>query len=291
MESTHPEVASEVTAFLSRSGIANNFAAAGCGIVLARVDRVGGGLQVRIKDASGRISQRDVSSVAAAGALIESWARSDVPASLLFPIDEGDATVVDVQRDAIASAPVVAAVFGVAFSAETTVSDDGSSWMGARASGCVRVGAVCVGVLGRFASDMENQRPASEVARERTAVDGLLGVGMPIGIGGLTLQPGVAFGVGWLRSQITQFESTRNANEDVEVDGDADAEEEEDSLVTDVRSGVGLRAEASMTLGWKVHRAIGVELTLATTVAPAAETVDESLLLYRGSIGVRWGTP
>ncbi len=72
VESTHPEVASEVTAFLSRSGIANNFAAAGCGIVLARVDRVGGGLQVRIKDASGRISQRGVSSVSARGALIES---------------------------------------------------------------------------------------------------------------------------------------------------------------------------------------------------------------------------
>src|SRR5690606_9252492 len=79
------EVAQDISAMLSRRGLPppSHPSVSACPPVTARVREHAGMLEVEIDDGQGRRQERRVGSLEAAAALIESWARVDLPDPLL----------------------------------------------------------------------------------------------------------------------------------------------------------------------------------------------------------------
>ncbi len=296
VEGPMPDISLQVSAALQRSGVSSGRPATGaatCGVVRATVRRAQEGVLVSIQDQYGRRSHRAVSSPAAAATLIESWARTDVPADVLLPhAHAGEASLQDsagLAAATVAASPALAR-WGAGLAAESSMAVDASTWWGARLAGCVRIGRVCLETAGRLASDAGSTGGSHAVPTDRLAVEGLLGARMPFAIGRLTVAPGLSAGVGWMRSQ--------------SLGGAGDHEEEEGDDNTDaglVANTVGMRAEASVGLSWPVYRGFLLDLNLASTLAPMARTngfardgsraAAEPQWLFHAALGARWGAP
>jgi hypothetical protein len=259
-----------------------------CASVRVRIEGTPSGLTVRIVDAYGRSSERVTSGPAAAATLVESWARTAV----LAPLLPRRAAERPPDRPVAAEAPAIAAPgvaprsrggreVSLAASAETSVATDRSLWVGVTAGVCMTVGRACAGVLARVSVDSEASGDSHARDSDRLESDVLLGVWLPLRFGRLTLAPGLAFGVGWLR---TSAAHTTSADGDP-VDADAG----------------GLRASASVRLSVAVTPTLAVDLGLATDVAPLAHTgpyatdavvlAGEPFAYLRGGLGLRWASP
>jgi hypothetical protein len=171
---------------------------------------------------------------------------------------------------------------------------DGSQWMGAVAEGCLRMGALCVGVIGRYVSTMTSEEATladgDKVHEDCKGVAGLVAANVSIPVGRVLLRPGAAVGMGWVRASTTKTNSSGN----LQNHGDIDT--------------TGLRAEARFAVDLPLSRALALDLALSGGLGEGAESIRATgstggrnnnmpeytlsstpALLVRGAVGVRFG--
>jgi hypothetical protein len=273
----------------------------GCAFVTAQLEVSAAGLAVTIVDAYGRTSERSANGPVAAATLIESWVRTDVSASLLSTKDAAtEAAAPTEQRPpprpsiteeahptlTLPAAPGVqrpGSQLSVTASAETSIGTDGSLWLGMSAGLCFRVGAACAGALVRVSDDSGTFGESREMRTARLGTDILLGASLPIRKGPVTLLPGLAVGVGWLRTTALSTTAPNSGSDGFDIDGG------------------GLRASATMSVSIALTRRIAIDLGMAADLLPLAHTAPfsegsyilagEPRALLRGTAGIRVGLP
>lgn len=177
-----------------------------CGAISAVVASEDERVRVTIIDDDGRVVERVVDDAEGAATAVESWARGDLLDPLLAAREAPPRPAVDREAPrAIAieseSRPAARRV-DVAALAEAAMSDDGALWAGARAQGCVEIGATCMGAMLRYAVDTEVEGIAAEQFSHRAAIDVLLVGEVPIELdrGRFAVTPGLGAGLGALRA-------------------------------------------------------------------------------------------
>jgi len=256
---------------LRRRGVATR-ATEDCPAAKARIDRQGTAIAVSVVDPAGRKSQRVLADADAAASLIESWARQDLNAALLLGFVVADAPVAteSVMRDApVRVTPRVHDPFTLAVAGESSIDfRDGTQWLGARATACVRLGPVCAGAMGRLLS-----------ADSRSSADVLGLVSLPIAIsqrGALVL--GVAAGGGWFSADYAEAEA----------------------MMT--KTTTGLRLDGHASFAYLLGRHVSLHVGLSIGGSPSAPYVidpggDQPLTNHeprgfiRGDAGLRIGVP
>jgi hypothetical protein len=257
-----------IDAALTRRGIATS-AAADCPAATARIERRGTAVAVIVTDPNGRRSERTLADLDAAASLIESWARQDMNAAALIGWVEPPPAEPRVDASVVTPAPPRSRdPLSIAAGGETSFGFDGTSWIGARASACVRIGPLCAGASGRVLSD-----------DPRRSYDVVAGADVPFAFGArAVVVVGAAVGAGWFQAMRSQGElMTRVTTAGVRVDGHA-------SLSLSLTRYVALYA--GMSLG-------------ASPQAPAILTPDgdvpvtngEPAGFIRGDVGLRIGAP
>ena len=271
---------SDVVADLERRGIATSSVPDGCSVVHAQVRRVAEGLVVRVVDSDGRTAERTTHTPAAAATFIESWTRGDVVAPLL--VARADPPIVHrvpaPDKNTRPTNDRLTAALSLSTAAETSVATDGSIWFGVNAGVCMPIGPVCAGALARVASDSGWSGDSEDQRSSRVAADILLGAAVPIRYGRLTLLPGIALGLGWMR--ITALHSLTGTE------------------TADVDTG-GLRSSASLRMSFRLLDQVALDLGLAADLAPLAHTEPynaeatflsgEPFAYFRFGLGVRIG--
>ncbi len=271
---------SDVVADLGRRGIATSSIPVGCSAIHAELRQVAEGLVVRVADEDGRTAERTTHTPAAAATFIESWTRGDVVAPLLVARADPAIThrVPTPDKTTNSTNDRLAAGLSLSTAAETSVATDGSIWLGVNAGVCVPIGPVCAGALARVASDSGWSGDSEDLRSGRLAADVLLGAAVPVRHGRLTLLPGLALGLGWMRiSALHAIGDTRTA---------------------DVDTG-GVRASASFRMSFRILDDVALDLGLAADLAPLAHTAPynaeatflsgEPLAYFRLGLGVRIG--
>ncbi len=167
----------------------------GCSHVTASVATGGGRIMVWIVDPDGRRAERLTEDTIAAATTIESWARRDLVSPLLasrsmIPID--DVSTPAVTQAATSSAP--GASYTLVVGIDAGVSNDRSVWTAARAQGCIRVGRVCIGGILRYAYDTHQTGATATYDTHRTGIDVSVTVGVPFGVGPLSVMPFAGLG-------------------------------------------------------------------------------------------------
>jgi hypothetical protein len=259
---------------LRERGIATK-ATAACPTTTALVERRDNAIAVTITDPYGRRSTRTLEDVDAAASLIETWARQDMNASALVGwIEPAQPAMVDAPRiDAVTTRaatphervrdPLTLAVAG-----ETSLGFDGTPWLGARATACVRVGPVCAGANARILSN-----------ESRRSIDLLAGVELPIALSRrVVFVTGASAGAGSFRAPFFRGE------------------------VMTKKSLVGVRLDARASLAISLSRYVGLHVGVSVGGSPQAPMTtatdgdsivdnDEPRGFVRADIGLRIGVP
>ena len=223
--------------------------------------------------------EREVSEVATAATVIESWTRSDVAAPLL---ESREVPVTAVERAPAAPPPVAAsppAARGIQLFAggETSFASDRTVWQGMQLAACIMLGPICAAA--RVHAGKVIAKPHHDWdSFVRKGAEAYVGIDIPIALGRARLTPGFAAGYGAM--------FTRHIREGepmgVEISGPR----------AEVHAGVSLPITA--------HLAVDVVATGALTQAARMEIhgdpPDPTLIypaepraLFRLAIGVRYG--
>ena len=277
------DIVATIARTLQGRGIATD-AVDGCPVVRVTVTATQTGLSVTIADPYGRVHDHLVVDSDVAATLIESWADPHQEAPLLEARDWAPRQPIGVALVDLDSEPPTALVahatepfrtLSGSLALETSLGSDGSTWWGAAAATCVRLGRFCTGVSGRLASDARLSGASEQHETGRTAVDLLLVVDVPVRWRDVGVSWGAGVGVGWIRSSLM---------------GPAGA--------VDIDTG-GLRADAHVTFELPISKTIAVELRAVANVSPLAHvgtyTEDGSTLageprgFGRLSFGLRYG--
>lgn len=273
----------------------------GCAPLVARLERRGASLDLRLVDARGQVTVREVSSATVAAALVESWARIDLVAQLLdpptppIPVAPKKLHAVPVRavQESIAEEPggtpriftaapddevidgdlELPAAYALEAGPELGFAGDGSLWLGAAARARLHLDPVEPLVLVRV-THSRFQLDAAKSPASRLGVDLLLGVELPLEIAPLEVRPGVGFGAGFLdtaRSEVALPECSTTC--DVAP------------LIPDglERSSFGLRAEAHVAAALALSSSFGLELQISGSFAPLAHT-EAILPTYAASL-------
>ncbi|MCX5746214.1 MAG: hypothetical protein NT062_27370 [Proteobacteria bacterium] len=248
---------------------------AACPIVHARIEPLGESYLLAIDQHDGAPLERPADAATAA-TLLESYIRSDLEAPLLetraLPIDRTPTRRMHVELVERAAPPPTSRGIQLFGAAETSYATDRTSWVGVQVGGCVSLGPVCAAA--RLRETVVASAPASWGTVERRNTELLLGLDIPLRflvLGGVTLTPGFAAGIG---SMHTRIEGVRMGSE----------------------TG-GLRAEAHATLSIPLGRRLAFDVSLAgdLTQATRVETnttmalPDEPRGLVRLGVGLRYG--
>jgi hypothetical protein len=257
-----------IDAALTRRGIATTVTA-DCPAATARIERRGTAVAVLVTDPNGRRSERTLADLDAAASLIESWARQDMNAAAL--IGWVEPAPVESRLDAkmiVPAAPRVRDPVSLAAAGETSFGFDGTSWLGARVSACVRVGPLCAGASARLLSD-----------DPRRSYDVVAGADFPVALGSRVVAvAGAGIGAGWFQSVRSQGEvMTTVTNVGTRVDGHA-------ALAVSLTRHVALYA--GFSLGASPQAPAVIE-----SGGDAPVTNGEPSGFIRGDIGLRIGAP
>ena len=143
-------------------GMHRTVPADGCAPVVVRVERAGEHIRLWIVDGDGRRGERSVRDLATAVAIVESWTLHEIAAPVA-PAVEAARRAEPTPAASVAIEPVASAVprWGIGVGFASAYGADGSAWLGASVSGCVRVGPLCLGALLRAASDGSDSADAS----------------------------------------------------------------------------------------------------------------------------------
>jgi hypothetical protein len=198
-----PEIVQPIVAILHGHGLTSAPGTCGDRMVNASlaIDAGARGYRLSVRDAVGHSSDRRVPDAATAASLIESWALAedaDLWAPPTISSDAGNELPAPPPER-----PATAAHIGLG--PEMSLSSDDSVWWGGRATGCARIGALCVGGRAGFArtyrtpaSDLD-ATPGSDLTRTRTDVSAL--VAWSVRSGRLWATPSLALGGAWLHSR------------------------------------------------------------------------------------------
>lgn len=151
---------------------------------------------------------------------------------------------------------------------ELGVSRNRDVWAGTAVTACVRLGAVCLGGLGRFAT-----------GRGEVRFDGLGLVALPIALGRLTLQPAVGAGVGVELDQRGRGRGRGSFADFGGGDGDA-------------RFRAEVRLDLSYRFSDSFHALLGASASAAPELGRGGSLLgpsDETMV--RGHVGLMWGVP
>jgi hypothetical protein len=186
-----------------------------CGEIVAVLARDAGHVRVSVTDADGRGVERVADDVESTATLIESFARSDVSAPLLAARALPAEPSLRADREAPPSirqaAPVVASAprrIELGAAAELGLSGDGAVWTAARAQGCIGIGALCTGVLVRYADDTDRSGDSQALRSGRWALDLIVLADLPLRRGAFVLTPGIGMGLSIVRSERELFDET-----------------------------------------------------------------------------------
>jgi hypothetical protein len=191
-----PELVVAIARELAARGIAIGLA--GCPSLRARVAWRGSELVVVVDNADGSASERSVSEVKTAATVIESFTRTDVAMPLLA-------------TRAIATPPAVTAIappilparaprprFELAASLESAFANDGTTWVGGNLKICIKFGPACAAARMRSSRVIEG---LGALGVERSMIELLIGVDVPIALGRMLLVPGFAGGLGGMETR------------------------------------------------------------------------------------------
>jgi hypothetical protein len=242
-------------------------AANGCSGISVLLNRRGSVTVVSQVMAGGRAETREVTDMRTAATVIESWV-TDVEAPLLRRRSEADA---ESPNDLVVAAPAPERPSGVEIFTlgETSFASDGTTWVGFEAGACAVVGRFCLGGRARYSTVADGPYDWEDLM-EREAIDGLLGLDMPMRFGRLGLSPGIAMGLGWIRTHEREAPPDR-----VETRG--------------------LRSEAHFALSYRVLGRFAAEAIVSVTAgrtvstSPAREKLpDDPPWLARVGLGLRF---
>ncbi len=194
-----------VTDELGRLGVTVAAAAPGCPILKAVVELGRDGrISVAVRGAAQRSEGRVVSDAALAAVWIDSWLRDDLddwstpPARVaaVEPVAPTSAPPLAPPGDVapMVATPSMFEQIAISASYEQAWSDDGSSWSGGNLSGCVRVGALCIGARARAAFQPELRSEITAATRSDLSL--LATASLPIDVGELVIAPEVGLGLG-----------------------------------------------------------------------------------------------
>ena len=197
-------IAGAVSEELLLLGVARD-AGPGCRVASARVAPSASGLHISMRDAAGRVVQREVTDARIAATWIDSRLRDDIGTPLLAPrsVPRYSAPAAGAGVDV----GVVAASAGswtdrvsatVGF--ERSYANDGGEYDGVRASVCAELGGACVGLSGRLASGSRIPELFPGTRQERRVVDVMAQVTAPIAVGKATALPRAGVGLAYLRT-------------------------------------------------------------------------------------------
>ncbi len=189
-----PALVRTISERLRASGIETT-ASDGCPAVRVQVELRGQQLVLRVTDGYQRRGERSVQDLGTAAAVIESWTLQEI---------EPGSTPPESMAPADTAVPVAPAVTSattpwltITASGRSGLQNDGSTWLGGAASGCMRIGRVCLGaLLGYMANTAATDDHTRGTQRSRE-IDTLALVDVPVRLGGFTLGPGVGLGYGW----------------------------------------------------------------------------------------------
>jgi len=278
-----------------------------CPGVRAHVARRGEGISVFIEDADGRSSVREVGTVEAAAALVESWARRDLSfAALEARLAEPGPTAPAGEIAAKGTTPAPQTVappvqppveersrFRVGIAAEVSGGFDGSTWFGGRLGGCVRLGPACVGLTGRAAYDPGVAGDTKALDGQRLALDGLAIADFPVEWQRVSLVPGIGIGGGWIRSfgYAIHDEEGHNTGENTDESNKTDV----------VEDAGGLRIDAHLALLVLLKHRLALELALGVGISVPSHTspysgdglylAGEPRGFVCGGLGLIYGAP
>jgi hypothetical protein len=223
-----------------------------CPSLRATVAWRGAELVVVVDD--GRSTERTVGEVATAATVIESFARGDVALPLLatraVPAPPHREPPVEPPRPSLQLAANV----------ESSFANDGTTWLGASAKICVRLGPLCAAARFRTMEVVEGLGGV-----ERGLNELLIGVDVPIALGRWRLAPGFAGGLGGMETRVGGMK----------------------------RETGGFRAETHVSLAIPIANQLAIDLSLGAgfgdfdrslVMAPLEPSVE-----LRGGIGLRYG--
>jgi hypothetical protein len=243
-----------------------------CPALEISVERRGEGMVVSAAEPGGRPERREVTDARTAATVIESWVRTDLEAPLL---EHRRRPIVDLEApgEVVLSArkvedrPGGLQLFTVG---ETTFANDRTTWVGVAAGACTKLGPACLGGRARLSTVTHGPKEWHSVM-DREAADALVDLEVPLRIGRVGLSPGVAAGVGWIRTH-------------------------EQEPPPDRRETVGLRAEAHFGLSYYVFRRFAAEsmgaVAIGRTFHASANTREvlpgDPRFLARVGLGLRF---
>lgn len=184
-----------LTERLTASGIATT-STSGCPAAKVRLEQRGDQIQLEVTDSFGRVGKRDVQDLTTAATIVESWTLQEIEEGAMPPLAEVPAPT-DAPSPVVARAPARTVTLGLVAAAESSLADDGSLWLGATVSGCVPIGAVCVGALLRGTRDTGAAGSASTMKHDTNELQTLATVGLPRRLGSFVVTPAIALGWGW----------------------------------------------------------------------------------------------
>jgi hypothetical protein len=199
------ELARRIRLELAVLGVRTEAIPASCPAVDVAVSAAGEQVSVSLRDASGRQAAQVVTDAHVAATWIESWVHPEIGAPLLAARIAVPVTEVEGPPEAPAAGRrdlLEFRGFVIGAEAEKLYGSDDSDWRGVGLSACARWGLVCPGLSARLYDNRGHQveHANGPAVLDRLGGEVMAGVSAPFEIGRMRLAPGVAVGVGLLRS-------------------------------------------------------------------------------------------
>ena len=259
VQATEP-LKSHLSQALEAAGIKLVSESADCIPVRATAIEQSGQIEIEIEGPSGQTSSRNVSSIAMAAVLIESWSKVE-PSLLDIPVlDEPPRAPPALETQTLSRATVskpLSPRIRLAAAAELTMGDDGSLLYGSNLSACIRFDWLCLDVLARFGAG-QGSTSDSYAPTDRFMAEAAVGASVPIEFDSMFLVPGVMFGLAWLRTTLAGFDEIECPPDDPCLIG---ADVVDPGAIDQWRP----RTHLTLTAGLPLSEAVSIAMTVGAT--------------------------
>ena len=177
-----------------------------CPAVDVTVSAAGEQVSVALRDPSGRRAGQLVTNARVAATWIESWLHPELRAPLLGPRGGEAARGGEVARTAVKTTAYRGFTVGAA--GEKVYASDDSEWRSLAVAACARWGSLCPGLVARLADNRDFSPAEGGNQLDRLAVDLVASLSARLDTGRMTISPGIAIGLGYLRTATDPCENT-----------------------------------------------------------------------------------
>jgi len=221
---------------------------ASCPAVRVQVAQRGAQVHLRVTDAYERLGERDVQDVATAAAIIETWTLQEIEPGTLP------------EAPIAPPSPKYAPRTGLAVAAQTSLSEQATTWAGGSVSGCMMARWSCLGATVHASADVVT------TPHDLFELDALATADLPWALGRFVVSPGIALGYGWQRVESHPLDGHGLPTTVVEANHS-------------LRAGLHLRAWRSLSEHFAIYAELAVEGALARTGVDAGPTTAFGLSL------------